>query len=217
MRKRVILFGKGSLAVKICGYFLENPGFDLLGVVPVIPEPEWTESISAWCRLKNVFCAASGHFNDISFEDGTDLGLSVFYDKIFPEDFIKRFRKMLNIHPGSLPEYRGLNPVNWALKNNEKFHGVTIHEVTDEIDSGPVVSQVKFSIYPQIEEVEDVYKKCLDYGWLLFLHTIGIIDGIEPVPQDLSKTGYHSAEDRIRLGERADFTREIWKQKGEKN
>lgn len=213
----MILFGKGSLAVKIGEYFLTNPGFDLLGVVPVIPEPEWTESISAWCRLKNVFCAGSGHFNDIAFEDGTELGLSVFYDKIFPEDFIKRFRRMLNIHPGSLPEYRGLNPVNWALKNNEKFHGVTIHEITGGIDSGPVVSQVKFSIYPEIEEVEDVYKKCLDHGWLLFLHTIEIIDGIESLPQDFSKSRYHSVKDRKKLGERAHFSREIWRRKGEIN
>ncbi|MBN1151016.1 hypothetical protein JXA84_07350 [candidate division WOR-3 bacterium] len=215
MKKRVILFGKGSLSLKIADYFRKNSLYDLLCVVPVIPEPEWTESLSEFCRLSGISLVESGEYSDVDFQGKCDLGVSIFYDRIFKKDFLERFEKMINIHPGLLPEYRGLNPINWALKNEEEFHGATIHLVDEGIDTGPIISMVKFKIFPRIEEVRDVYRRTLDYAWILFLHTIEKIDLIEPVVQDGGKAGYHSAYDRRFLEERSDFTREISLGKGD--
>lgn len=215
MIKKVVLFGKGSLAVKIADYFHFSRIYELTFVVPVVPEPLWTESLVAWCKNNCVPFVESGLFSDLRQEEKINMGVSVFYDRIFPKEYIERFGKMINIHPGLLPEYRGLNPVNWALKNNEKFHGVTIHEITEKIDSGAVISQVKFRIFPDKEEVEDVYKKSLDFAWTLFLQTIEKIDYIKPVAQDESAAKYHSAKDRKLLGDRREFTRKMSLKKGD--
>lgn len=44
-----------------------------------------------------------------------------------------------NIHPGPLPAYRGPDPVFRQIKNREPFAAVTIHQLDEGMDTGPVV------------------------------------------------------------------------------
>ena len=41
----------------------------------------------------------------------------------------------LNCHAGALPFYRGRNILNWALINDEKEFGVTVHFIDEGIDN----------------------------------------------------------------------------------
>ena len=69
------------------------------------------------------------------------------YMRILTTQFIDAFfPKILNIHPSLLPKYQGLNTHQRVLDNNDNFHGVSIHVVTPELDSGPIILQGKFSI-----------------------------------------------------------------------
>ena len=43
-----------------------------------------------------------------------------------------------NFHFAPLPKYRGAQPVFWMIKNLEKEGGIAIHELTKEIDAGPI-------------------------------------------------------------------------------
>lgn len=210
MGKSVVVLGKGSLAIRIAGWFRQDPGHELLAVVPVAPEPDWTESFAGWARDEGVACVASGRYEDLELpEDGLDLAFSVFYDRIVRDRFIARCGRILNLHNSPLPRYRGVSPINWALKNGERMHGVTIHEIVPEIDAGPIVAQVLYSIYPERDEVQDVYARALAYGWTLFEQTMPVLDRIEPTPQDESEATYYSAADNERLGDRRGFTRTI--------
>lgn len=207
--KTVVVLGKGDLAIRVAGWFHASPGHDLVRVIPVVPEPEWTGSLSAWAGEHDVPLVESGHWRDLPAELGTiDLGFSVFYDKILRQEFIDRFGRLLNLHNGPLPRYRGVTPVNWALKNEERAHGVTIHEITPGIDDGPIVGQVTYSIYPEFDEVRDVYARALQFGWTLFEQTMPILDRIAAREQDEAQATYYSAQDADRLGDRAGFTRE---------
>jgi phosphoribosylglycinamide formyltransferase-1 len=49
--------------------------------------------------------------------------------------------KMLNIHPSLLPAYKGTHTHERALADGVKTHGVSVHFVTPELDSGPVIAQ----------------------------------------------------------------------------
>jgi methionyl-tRNA formyltransferase len=207
---RVVLLGKGSLAVRIGAWFQASDAFDLVRVVPVMPEPTWTDSLTGWAAAAGVPYVESGDYRDLpEFADGTlDLVFSCFYDKLVRADFIDRCPRIVNLHNGPLPRYRGVSPINWALKNGEQSHGVTIHEITPGIDDGPIVSQVTYSIYPELDEVGDVYARALEYGWTLFTETMPLIDRIEARPQDESRATYYSLADNERLGERRGFTRQ---------
>jgi methionyl-tRNA formyltransferase len=212
MKKQSIVLGKGTLAIRIAEWFLKSPDYELVEVVPVVPEPVWTDSLIDWAKATGIPYVASGHYKDLEIlkrhQQTIGLAFSVFYDKIIKEWFIAHCARILNLHNGPLPRYRGVSPINWALKNNETKHGLTIHEITPGIDDGPIVAQLEYSIYPEFDDVRDVYQRALEYGWLLFQQTMPLLDRIEPRPQDHSLASYYSARENHLLGERRGFTRQ---------
>jgi methionyl-tRNA formyltransferase len=201
----VVVLGKGSLAIRICEWFDRAQGFRLVAIVPVIPEPAWTDSLVEWAESHGVGVVPSGRYDDLDVSP--DLAFSVFYDHIIRPGFIDRCGRILNLHNGPLPRYRGVSPINWALKNGESRHGATIHEITPGIDDGPIVGQVTYSIYPEVDEVRDVYARALEYGFTLFEATMPLLDRINPAPQDEAAASCYSTADNERLGERRSFTR----------
>lgn len=60
------------------------------------------------------------------------------------KDYILNTAKVgtLNCHPGLLPEYRGLDPVGWAIYNGDDI-GITCHFVDQGIDTGPILIRRK--------------------------------------------------------------------------
>jgi methionyl-tRNA formyltransferase len=213
MPGRAIVLGKGTLAVRVAAWFAESDTYELQRIVPVVPEPAWTDSLIGWAEEEGVPSTASGDWRDLpppaAGETVADLAVSVFYDRILPASFIRSCGRILNIHNGPLPRYRGVSPINWALKNEERSHGVTIHEITPGIDDGPVVAQATYPVYPEFDEVEAVYRRALEFGWTLFQQTMPILDRIEAVPQDESRATYYSAADNEMLGDRRSFNRAV--------
>lgn len=66
---------------------------------------------------------------------------------ILPTDLLGRLPgPAYNFHPGP-PEYRGLFPSVFALYDGASRFGVTCHELTAEIDSGPIVGVTRFAIH----------------------------------------------------------------------
>jgi phosphoribosylglycinamide formyltransferase-1 len=56
--------------------------------------------------------------------------------------FAERWRdRLLNIHPSLLPAFKGLDPHAQALAAGVRFSGCTVHFVTPEMDSGPIIVQ----------------------------------------------------------------------------
>jgi phosphoribosylglycinamide formyltransferase-1 len=63
--------------------------------------------------------------------------------------FIDAFKgRMLNIHPSLLPKYRGLNTHARAIEAGDTEAGCTVHEVTSELDDGPILGQARVPILP---------------------------------------------------------------------
>ena len=56
--------------------------------------------------------------------------------------------RMLNIHPSLLPKYRGLHTHGRALDAGDAEAGCTVHEVTAELDDGPILGQARVPILP---------------------------------------------------------------------
>lgn len=211
----VIILGKGSLAIQVSAWFLAQTDWQLAGIVPVIPEPVWTSSLSEWAEAHHVPTVCSGRADDADAVLGctsqrrpgaiADLAISVFYDRILRPSFLDRVVRTINIHNAPLPRYRGVAPINWALKDGQRSHGVTIHDVTPGIDDGPILAQSTFSLYPEFDEVIDVYRRALRYGWLTFLETIPLLDRITPITQGPGAT-YHRRDEEGTLGDRRSFT-----------
>ena len=62
--------------------------------------------------------------------------------RIVTDGLIEGFSgRLLNIHPSLLPSFRGLDAVGQALAAGVRISGCTVHLVTSELDSGPIVAQ----------------------------------------------------------------------------
>lgn len=67
--------------------------------------------------------------------------------RILTEGFTARWNgRMLNIHPSLLPKYRGLHTHQRALDAGDAEAGCTVHEVTADLDDGPILGQAKVPV-----------------------------------------------------------------------
>lgn len=64
---------------------------------------------------------------------------------VVPPDVLSTLGPAYNFHPGP-PNYRGLFPSVYALYENAAQFGVTCHEMSAEIDAGPIVAVTRFAI-----------------------------------------------------------------------
>ncbi len=69
--------------------------------------------------------------------------------RIFTPTFTAQWaRRMLNIHPSLLPKHKGLHTHTRALEAGDATHGCTVHEVTEELDGGPILGQATITVAP---------------------------------------------------------------------
>ena len=98
--------------------------------------------------------------------------------KILTPNFINSFPRIINIHPSLLPKFKGLNTHKRVLeayrRGEETEHGVTIHIVNEELDSGPILLQDSFNIEENdTEETLEEKVHELEHRW--YPWTINII------------------------------------------
>lgn len=69
--------------------------------------------------------------------------------RVLTPAFVARFAgRMLNIHPSLLPAYPGLHTHQRALDAGDAQAGCTVHEVTADLDAGPVLGQARVPVLP---------------------------------------------------------------------
>jgi len=67
--------------------------------------------------------------------------------RVLTEVFVTRWQgRMLNIHPSLLPKYRGLHTHARALEAGDAEAGCSVHEVTAELDGGPILGQARVKV-----------------------------------------------------------------------
>ena len=79
-------------------------------------------------------------------QGGVDLVL-LFYSRLVTSELYDRYRTF-NLHPSLLPEYSGFDAIERAYADEVKRFGVTLHQVDETIDGGPVIGQVSSCLKP---------------------------------------------------------------------
>ena len=82
---------------------------------------------------------------DDSFDPGVDTVVVVAYGSLVPTSLLQRAR-WLNVHPSLLPRWRGAAPVERALMAGDEQSGVTVIELVEELDAGPIAAQQAFLV-----------------------------------------------------------------------
>lgn len=69
--------------------------------------------------------------------------------RILTTEFVRHYHgRLINIHPSLLPRHKGLHTHRRALEAGDGEHGCTVHFVTEELDGGPVIAQVRVPVLP---------------------------------------------------------------------
>lgn len=69
--------------------------------------------------------------------------------RILTPGFVARYQgRLLNIHPSLLPAFPGLHTHQRAIEAGCKFAGATVHQVTAELDFGPILDQAVVPVLP---------------------------------------------------------------------
>lgn len=69
--------------------------------------------------------------------------------RLLTGSFLEKWqRRILNIHPALLPDFKGLDTHRRVLEAVAKIHGATVHFVVPEMDSGPIITQGVIAVRP---------------------------------------------------------------------
>lgn len=95
-------------------------------------------------------------------------GISWMYSQIISNVDVKQYsRGILNMHGGSIPEYRGANVLQWAIINGETQIGITWHQIIEEVDAGPIWAEKKMNV-SKLETAWEVRLNMIEAGLELF-------------------------------------------------
>ena len=76
-----------------------------------------------------------------------DLLVLAFVTDFVPKEMIETAAHGgINYHPSLLPKYRGGSAMNWVIICGEKETGVTIHQIDEGVDTGPIIIQERVAI-----------------------------------------------------------------------
>lgn len=75
-------------------------------------------------------------------ELGADVALVMAYGRILPKAVLEAPRRgCMNLHASLLPKYRGAAPITWAIVRGETETGISLMQMDEGCDTGPVFSR----------------------------------------------------------------------------
>ena len=157
---KIIFFGTGEFAEPIFEKLIQEKDLAITALVTAPDKPIGRRQILTPPKIKTIAqkeqisVLQPDHPKSADFlaqirQLSPDLIIVASYGKILPDELlaIPRYQG-INIHPSLLPKYRGASPIQFALLNQEKETGVSIIQITSQVDAGAIISQEKLIIQP---------------------------------------------------------------------
>jgi len=200
---RVVFFGTPEFAVPSLEALL-GEGFDVVAAVTQPDKPQGRSRSTAVPPPVKVAAAAEDvpvlqpeRPSDPAFVErlralAPDVGVVVAYGHILKPDLLALPRHgMINLHPSLLPELRGAAPVEWAILNGLKQTGVTIMQMDEGLDSGPILLQIRHDIDLEVTGGE-LSEHLSEMGAQALVEALALFgtNGLEPHPQDHARATY---------------------------
>ena len=151
---RVVFFGSPEFAVPSLEALL-GEGFEVLAVVSQPDRPHgrsWSQPVAPPVKRaaqeEDVPVLQPERPSDPAFvsrfsELAPDVGVVVAYGHILKPELLAIPRLgMVNLHPSLLPKLRGAAPIEWAIINGLDQTGVSIMQMNEGMDSGPILHQI---------------------------------------------------------------------------
>jgi phosphoribosylglycinamide formyltransferase 1 len=188
VRVAVLVSGRGSNMVALSEYKRRDPdrNYEIVLVASNVPAARALVvakrlGIKTWSKphqglSREEFDAA---LDAVLLEHKAGLIALAGYMRLLSPGFVDKWAgRILNIHPSLLPLHKGLDTHQRAIMAGDEYGGCSVHLVTAELDSGPVLAQAQVRILPRddpaslaarvLEAEHRLYPAALEaYAWAL--------------------------------------------------
>lgn len=206
---RILFFGTPEFAVPSLRA-LVGEGFDVVAAVTNPDRPRRRSrstalppAVKAAAEQEGVAVLQPESPSDRAFlksvkELAPDLGVVVAYGHILrPALFRLPPLGMINVHASLLPRLRGAAPIPWAILEGLETTGVTIMQIEEGLDTGPILHQVPTPVAPD-ETAGELAVRLSELGALALVECLALLEqgAVTPRPQDPSQATYTKKIDR---------------------
>jgi len=198
MRLTILVSGRGSNLAAVLNAIADRRLPNVLAVLVVSNRPAIPAlDIAARHRVPTLVLDRAGFANagarDAAMglavsNSGADVALLAGYDQLLRRPYFEGFTgRTINIHPSLLPRHGGRGMMGAAvhaavLASGDAATGVTIHEVTDELDAGPVLAQARLAVQPG-ETADALAERVLAVEHRLLLSTLRSLAAKDSPPE----------------------------------
>lgn len=114
---------------------------------------------------------------------------------------------VINFHPGLLPKYKGIAPMFFSLLNRENQFGATIHKITEAVDGGDIINELR--LQTDLKKSLSHHRLRLCFQGEEFISQAmdkilldGIINAVPQNNQETSIYGFPSKKDVLEMSKR---------------
>jgi methionyl-tRNA formyltransferase len=186
----ILVAATPEVAVPTLNWLL-NSEHNLMGVITQPDRPAGRgrqlkeSSISQWAKERSIQCHKPESITEIDqLLVGSELLLTIGYGVLLPEALLAKPRLgCLNLHFSVLPRWRGAAPVQRAIEAGDTFSGVTVFQLDQGMDTGPIYSTKRFALDSDITS-DELFNELAELGVEAVADSLVMIcEGKRPIPQ----------------------------------
>jgi amino acid adenylation domain-containing protein len=194
------LIGSGNLLIE-CAEILLRQQHQVSGIV----SPD--QAVEQWANANKInFLQTPQQLLPLLETTQCDYLFSVVNHFILSTKLLNLVGKAINYHDALLPKYAGVNAAAWAIINGEKQHGITWHEMAEEIDTGNIIKQIAIDLEPA-ETALSLNLKCYQAAIAAFTELIAELatNQVTLTPQSLQQRSYFGRHQKPQASGIIDF------------
>ena len=197
---KIVYMGTPAISAGVLERLVEA-GFNVVGVISQADKPVGRKGILEPVPVKRVALKYNiPIFQPVKIrldyeflkEINPDVIITLAYGQIVPEGVLNIPKYgCINLHGSLLPKYRGASPIQASLINNDKVTGVTLMEMTKEMDAGRMYAKKEVVIEEDDNSTSLFNKISIAAGDLILESLEDYIDGkLIGIPQDESEVSF---------------------------
>lgn len=173
----IVYFGSGPLAAKSLAYLHSHFVVEAVITKPRAPHHKGSVPVIEYCKshdLRYFTPATKSALSDLFATEhfASQLGVVIDYGIIINRDVIDAFPLgIVNSHFSLLPEWRGADPITFAILSGQSQTGVSLMLINERMDEGPLLAQSEVAI-SETADIISLTEQLIDVSNVLLSHML---------------------------------------------
>jgi methionyl-tRNA formyltransferase len=193
MSETIVFFGSGPVAAKSLELLYNNFTIEAVITKPVPEHHHGRVPVQEVCKKLNIKIIEASDKKDLSVKVtsttfASQIAVLIDFGIIVAQNVIDVFPLgIVNSHFSLLPEWRGPDPITFAILSGQRKTGVSLMLLVEKMDEGPIIAQGVYQITPEETAISLTTQLVdLSYAMLKSILPEYIAGNVEPQPQEVA-------------------------------